>query len=97
MGNLSGKTVAVIKDYVVHTDLAKNYPDINLLTCKNNEDALRTVSSGKAFAFIGGLIATPAMINEFGLKNLKAVTPSSLQDPPPHPSGWRSRLETGTA
>jgi PAS domain S-box-containing protein len=78
--SLSGKTVAVIKDYVVHTDLAKNYPDINLLTCKNNEDALKAVSSGKAFAFIGDLIATPAMINEFGLKNLKAVAPSSLQD-----------------
>jgi PAS domain S-box-containing protein len=77
--NLSGKTVAVIKDYVVHTDLAKNYPDINLLTCKNNEDALKAVSSGKAFAFIGGLLSTPAMINEFGLKNLKAVAPSSLQ------------------
>jgi len=78
--SLSGKTVAVIKDYVVHTDLAKDYPDINLLTCKNNKDALNAVSSGKAFAFIGDLIATPSMINEFGLKNLKAVAPSSLQD-----------------
>lgn len=80
MESLSGKTVAVIKDYVVHTDLAKDYPDINLLTCKNNKDALKAVSSGKAFAFIGDLIATPAMINEFGLKNLKATAPSSLQD-----------------
>jgi len=80
MENLSGKTVAVIKDYDVHTVLAKNYPDINLLICKNNEDALKAISSGKAFAFIGGLIATPAMINEFGLKNLKAVAPSSLLD-----------------
>ena len=78
--SLAGKTVAVIRNYAVHTDLAKSYPDINLLICKNNEDALRAVSSGKAFAFIGDLIATPAMINEFGLKNLKATAPSSLQD-----------------
>jgi PAS domain S-box-containing protein len=80
MESLSGKTVAVIKGYIVHTNLAKNYPDITLLVCKNNEDALKAVSSGKAFAFIGDLITTPAMINAFGLKNLKAVAPSSLHD-----------------
>jgi PAS domain S-box-containing protein len=80
MENLSGKTVAVIKDYVVHKDLAKDYPDINLLICKNNKDALKAVSSGKALAFLGDLITTPAMINAFGLRNLKAVAPSALQD-----------------
>ncbi len=80
MESLSGKTVAVIKGYIVHTNLAKNYPDITLLICKNNEDALKAVSSGKALAFIGDLITTPAMINEFGLRNLKVVAPSALQD-----------------
>jgi two-component system sensor histidine kinase EvgS len=78
MENLSGKTVAVIKNYLVHKELAKNYPDINLLFCKNNEDALRAVSFGKAFAFIGGLLSTAVMINKFGLNNLKASAPSSL-------------------
>ena len=34
MANLSGKTVAVIGGYVTHKLLAKNYPDINLLTYK---------------------------------------------------------------
>ena len=80
MENLTGKTVAVIKDYLVHKELAKKYPDINLVFCKNNREALTAVSSGKAFAFIGSMLATPFMINEFGLKNLKASAPSALQD-----------------
>jgi signal transduction histidine kinase len=78
--NLTGKTVAVIKDYLVHKELAENYPDISLVFCKNNKDALKAVSSGKAFAFIGGLLSTPLMINEYGLTNLKAAAPSKLQD-----------------
>ena len=80
MANLSGKTVAVIGGYVTHKLLAENYPDINLLTYKKNEEALRAVSSEEAFAFIGSLLATSSMINEFGLTNLKASAPSALPD-----------------
>jgi len=80
MENLTGKTVAVIKSYLVHKELAENYPDINLLFCKNNKEALTAVSSGKAIAFIGSLFATPFMINKYGLKNIKAAAPSALQD-----------------
>ena len=80
MENLNGKSVAVIKAYLVHKELEKNYPDINLVFCKNNREALTAVSSGKAFAFIGSMIATPFMINEYGLNNLKASAPSALRD-----------------
>jgi ABC-type amino acid transport substrate-binding protein len=55
-------------------------PGINLLFYKNNEAALRAVDAGQAFAFIGGILSTPIMINEFGLKNLKASAPSALPD-----------------
>jgi signal transduction histidine kinase len=80
MEDLSGKTVAVVEGFLVHKVLADNYPDINLLICKSNKDALMTVSSGKALGFIGSLLSTPFMINEYGLKNLKASAPSALQD-----------------
>ena len=80
MENLTGKTVAVIKAYLVHKELEKNYPNIDLVFCKNNREALTAVSSGKAFAFIGSIMATPFMINEYGLRNLKASCPSALQD-----------------
>lgn len=80
MNNLNGRTVAVVKDYLVHIDTVKNYPEIDLLICKNNKEALSAVSSGKAFAFIGDLMSTPDMINRFGLNNLKAVSPAFLQE-----------------
>lgn len=88
INNLFGRKVAVVKDYVVHTDLAQRFPEIDLLVTNNNEEALRSVSSGAAFAFIGDLISTPAMINQFGLKNLKAACPSGLPD---HPLGMGVR------
>ena len=80
--NLNGKNIAVVKDYVIHHTLVEKYPDIDLLIFQDNEEALRAVSIGKAFAFIGDLVATPAMINEFGLKNIKAACPSGLPDHP---------------
>jgi len=78
--NLFGKKVAVIKDYVTHRYLVDNYPDIDLMVFATNEEAIRAVSSGEAFAYIGDLLSTPAVINEFGLKNLKAACPSGLPD-----------------
>ena len=80
MGNLSGKTVAVVNGYVTHRLLSKNYPNIDLMIFNTNEAALRAVSAGKAFAFIGSLLATSSMINKFGLTNLKASVPSALPD-----------------
>ena len=84
IGDLSGRTVAVVKAFVVHKHLEKNHSEIKLVVCKNVEDALRAVSSGKAFAFIGDLNYVPMMINRLRIHNLKMATPSSLPD---HVSG----------
>ena len=80
MENLAGKNVATIKGYLVHKEITELYPDIKLEFYKNNKEALRAVSTGKAFAFIGSILSTPFMINQYGLKNLKAAAPSGLQD-----------------
>ena len=80
--DLFGEKVAVVKDYVTHKTLVEMFPALDLLVFNNNEAALRAVSSGEAIAFIGDLVSTPAMINEFGLKNLKVVSPSGLPDHP---------------
>lgn len=78
--DLFGKTVAVIKDYVTHKYLLEFYPDIGLKVYGTNEEALRAVSTRKAFAYIGDLTSTPVAINQFGLQNLKAACPSGLPD-----------------
>jgi formate hydrogenlyase transcriptional activator len=77
---LSGRSVAVAKNHAVHNELVEKYPSFDLQVFKTVKEALRAVSSGKAFAFIGDLINTPTTINELGLKNLKAACPSGLPD-----------------
>jgi len=78
--DLSGRRIAVVGGYVTHELLKKIHPDVNLLVYRNNKDALSAVSAREAFAFIGSLAATSAMMNAFGLTNLKACAPSSLPD-----------------
>jgi len=80
--NLFGQQIAVVNGYATHTYLAENYSNIDLLAYNTADEALRAVSSGKAMAYIGDIISTPAIINEFGLKNLKAACPSGLPDHP---------------
>ncbi|WP_458774555.1 PAS domain-containing sensor histidine kinase [Desulforhopalus sp. 52FAK] len=70
---LDNKTVAVVDGFIVHDILARDYPKINLMIVKNSKDALSAVSLGKAYAFIDSIFTTPAMINKFGFKNLKAT------------------------
>jgi PAS domain S-box-containing protein len=77
---LSGKSIAVVENYAVHIELVEKHPSVDLLVFNNVEESLRAVSSGKAFAFIGDLFYTPALINKLGLKNLKAACPSGLSD-----------------
>ena len=78
--DLPGKSIAVVADYAVHRELEEKHPDLELLLFDNVEDALSAMSTGKAFAFIGDMTSTPAMINRLGLHNLKAACPSGLSD-----------------
>ena len=82
INDLFGKKVSVIKDYVTHKYLLEHYPDLDLIVSGTNEEALRAVSLGRAFAYIGDLTSTPIAINQFGLQNLKAACPSGLPDHP---------------
>jgi signal transduction histidine kinase/DNA-binding NarL/FixJ family response regulator len=79
---LPGRSIAVVNNFAVHRELEKKHPDIELLLFDHLEQAIKSVSSGEAFAFIGDLISTPALINKLGLKNLKAACPGGLSDHP---------------
>jgi PAS domain S-box-containing protein len=76
------ETVAVVSDFAVHKELEKKHPDIELIQFDNPKEAIKAVSEGNAFAFIGDMISTPTMINSLGLQNLKAACPSGLTDHP---------------
>lgn len=70
---LIGKKVLTVKGYAINAWLKDNYPDLNLLTSPNIEDALKKVSSGEAFAFIGNLITTNYYIGQTGLTQVRVV------------------------
>ena len=77
---LSGKTVAVENGFLVQKWLREKYPEITLLSFKNTADALKAISLGQAFAYIGPIRVTATLINKNGYVNLKASAPSSLPD-----------------
>ena len=78
MKDLSGKTVAAEKDFLVHKWLSGDYPNINVQTYENSKDAIQAVSSGNIFAYIGPLRVTASLINNNGYQNIKAAAPSSF-------------------
>ena len=75
---LSGRSVAVVEDYLVEGWLSQHYPNIDVQLHQNIQSALKAVSSGDAFAFIGPLRSTTYIINRLGLSNLKAFSQTSL-------------------
>lgn len=70
MGDLDGRTVAVVEGYTVHELLRQDYPTINLAIVPSIRDALRTVSLGKADAYIGDVATTSWYVEKEGLTNL---------------------------
>jgi polar amino acid transport system substrate-binding protein len=68
---LSGKVVAVGKNYTAYEYLKKNYPKIKLLVVKNSSEALDAVSSGKAYAMVDALPVVAHKIRKLNFTDLK--------------------------
>ena len=64
---LHGKVVAVVEDEAVPDWLREQHPDIPLLTTPDTPAALRAVTRGEAFAFVGNLATTSYYIGASGL------------------------------
>jgi len=71
MSDLSNKPIAVVDGYASHDLLLHNHPDLNLLPVRDVKEALMTVSTGKAFAFIGSLATASHVMSREGLTDLK--------------------------
>jgi signal transduction histidine kinase/DNA-binding response OmpR family regulator len=81
MSDLKGKPIAVVDGYASHDFLLENHPDLTLLPVGDVKDGLMTVSTGKAFAFIGSLAAASHVMSREGLAELKVSgeTPYSFE------------------
>ena len=76
---LSGKTVAVERGYFTHEKLVDNYPKINLRVVDSTKEALNSVSTGQADAYVGDAAFADYAIKKANLLNLQFAgdTPDS--------------------
>jgi signal transduction histidine kinase/DNA-binding response OmpR family regulator/membrane-bound lytic murein transglycosylase MltF len=71
MSDLKNKTVSVVDGYASHDFLLENHPDLTLLPVADVKEGLMTVSTGKAFAFVGSLASASHVMSREGLTDLK--------------------------
>ena len=76
MRKLVGKTVSVEKNYVMHKNLATEYPGIKLLEKKTSKEALEAVATGLSDAYIGNLATATYIIQQQNFTNLKVAAPT---------------------
>jgi PAS domain S-box-containing protein len=78
--DLMNKTVANNRGSITHRWLKAKYPDLRMLLSNSGEQALRSVSTGKADALIINLALGSYLIQKRGFSNLKVAAPSPLKD-----------------
>ena len=71
ISDIGNKPVAVARGYASHDLLLENHPYLNLLVVENVKEGLLSVSTGKAFAFIGSLASASHIMSREGLTELK--------------------------
>jgi len=71
--NLSGKTIAIAKNYAIHDWLKTNHPDLKLFPVDTPVDGLIAVSKAKVDVFIGSVITATYYINKLGLNNVRTA------------------------
>ncbi len=77
LNELEGKKVVVVKGYVSHEILEKEFPRLELETVESVNHGLKLVSQGRADVFVGNLASITYSSKKMGLTNIKisAVTP----------------------
>lgn len=69
--HLSGKRVAVEKGYFMQEMLQKDYPQIQLISASNTENALKLVANGSADAYVGDAGSTNYIIKKHNFLHLR--------------------------
>jgi PAS domain S-box-containing protein len=68
---LAGKFIAIEQGYALTDELPRRVPKVKLMMVPDTETALRTVSSGKADAYVGDMIVATYLIDRLNLANLE--------------------------
>jgi ABC-type amino acid transport substrate-binding protein/DNA-binding response OmpR family regulator/HPt (histidine-containing phosphotransfer) domain-containing protein len=75
LDDLSGKRVAVEKDYWLHEQLSMNHPTLQLLIVENTLQALEAIEFGQADAYLGIESVADRLIGKNRLDRLESVSP----------------------
>ncbi|MDF3937122.1 ATP-binding protein [Pseudomonas citronellolis] len=78
--DLSGKRVAVERDFAVHDLLRTAVPGVSFVVVDDTGEALKAVSSGQADAYVGNLISTNYLLGQLNLSNLEVRGDSGLDN-----------------
>jgi PAS domain S-box-containing protein len=76
IGDLADRRVGVVKKYVVHEALTRDYPQLDLATANSVEELLRQVDRGELDAVVVNLAAATYAIQNLGLADLKVAAPT---------------------
>ncbi len=68
---LDGKKIGMIKSYALFNQLRVKYPSIEFIEVENNRVGLEKVQSGEHYGYIDSLATLAAMIEKYGMLNLK--------------------------
>ncbi|GLP95059.1 transporter substrate-binding domain-containing protein [Paraferrimonas sedimenticola] len=71
LDQLSGKTMAVLENYMQEELVRRDYPDIEIKTYTDVDSALLAVSQGEVYAYIGNVQVATESVNRQALINLK--------------------------
>src|SRR5690606_28387190 len=71
LGQLEGRTVAVVEGHFIEELLRDRYPSIGIAHSSTTVDALRTVARGDADAYVGDTLTTSHLISRAGLSNIR--------------------------
>lgn len=76
LASLKGKSVAVVKGYITHEGLVRDYPEITPYIVSSVEEMLTAVSEGQAEAALVNLAAFSFEANRLNMTGLKVAAPT---------------------
>ena len=74
--DLDGRTVALVEGYSTVEEMKSGYPTVPIITRSSIREALLTLITGTADAYIGDINSTGFAINEYSLSGIEATAPA---------------------
>ncbi|MBI5592841.1 MAG: transporter substrate-binding domain-containing protein [Deltaproteobacteria bacterium] len=78
--DLAGKKAVIVKNISIYDQLKKDHPEIDVYPTDNPLEAMKSVSSGNADAFIGTFVVDGYLMQKYQFANLKIAGQAGFED-----------------